>query len=448
MAIALKKSKASQDINGDGKLPPDTQLITAIDVGTTKVCAIVGRRGDAGGLEVLAHSTVPCDGLRKGNVFDVAVTGGAVRAAIQEVEEATGLRVESAFVGITGAHVSFENRRDKLQAVGDSGVITSQDLDRDSSGLSSEGLRPGRKLIHAIKMAYSLDGDTGIRNPLGMHSSEVEVETHVVTGGSAFINKLVQTVEEAGVRVESLVLEPLASGMAVLRRDEKERSAIVVDIGGGTTDVVGFRRGRICYTGVIPVGGFQFTNDIALTFNTTYRAAETAKLKYASTETPIRSANEKVSLPVVGRDIDMVVKRMDISRLTRERALELIRLVGLKVEEAQMEDPTTVPLVLTGGASNLPGLADLMHRKLPMQVRHGVPKGHGALPASLQDPAYATGVGILLWADREYQPTSRDLPSDSNGKSAAGQAGFWSALFRRARTFGPSLLFAGRKGRS
>jgi cell division protein FtsA len=405
--------------DGTSRTAMETGIFAAIDVGTTKVCTILGRRNGKRGIQVLGHSTVPCSGLRKGNVTDVAATEEAVRESISQVEHATGHRIESAFVGITGSHVSFENRRDRLEAVGESGVITAGDLSRAPESLASAASDPGRRLLHAVRMSYALDGEEGIRNPLGMHSRDIEVETHVVTGGVAFINRLVRAVEKAGITVASLVLEPLASGLAVLTPEEKERGALLVDMGGGTTDVVGFRQGRICFTGVIPVGGYQFTNDISLTFNTPYQAAEAAKLNYAGTELQASFADQEISLPVIGREAAVRVSRLDICQLTRERAQELARMIKLLLSDAQLGDPSGISFVLTGGASNLPGLPALIQRTLAIPVRHGVPNVRGAIPDELKDPAYATSVGILVWVATEYVPRRNAIETNGNRTTEA-----------------------------
>jgi len=409
----------------------NSEIITAIDVGTTKVCTIVGRKTSPKNVDVLAHNTVPCDGLRKGNVWDVALTEAGVRSSIAEAEDAIGQPIESAFVGVTGSHVDFENRKDRLDSVGKVGVITADDLQNLPQTLDSSFASPGRKVIHAIRTSYSLDGEDGIRNPMGMHSQKVEAETHLVTGASSFIDKLVQAVENANLEVESLVLEPLASGLAVLTAGEKERGAMLVDIGGGTSDLVGFKNGRICYSAVVPVGGYQFTNDIALTFNTPYEAAENAKLMYARAEVHPVEANQDLSLPVIGRDVELKLKRLDICQLARERAQELARLIKLKVDEAELGDPSDVRLVLTGGASNLPGLAPLMQRTIRIPVRLGSPNGADWVPDELRQPIFATGVGILLWAATEYAPEKTRVNSASNGATQAGSKGFMAELLGR-----------------
>ena len=400
--ISRVEGAASADLR---RAPAD--LMTAIDVGTTKVCAIVGRKRARGGIEVLAHSTVSSRGLRKGSVTDVQATAEAIREVVGNVESATGYKIDSAFVGVTGAHVTFENRRDKLQYSNDAGVITADSLTGEPDGLAGPGSQ-GRQMIQAVRVSYSIDGEEGIRNPIGMHSDNVEVQTHVVSGSSGLLDKLESAVERAQVDKAGMVMEPLASSMAVLTKEEKERGVVMVDIGGGTTDLVAFENGQICYTGVIPVGGYQFTNDIAMMFNTYYEAAEEAKLRYGSADLYSPRDNEEMSLPVKGREMDLKVKGSEVSQLTRQRAQELARLIGIKMDQANLEESTRSKIVLTGGASNLAGLAGLVQNTLSAEVRQGIPGGNGEMPAELMDSAYATGVGILLWASWDGGPA---LPS-------------------------------------
>ena len=428
-------------------MPADNGIVAAIDVGTTKVCTIVGRNGGTKGVNILAHSTVSCNGLIKGIVSDVPATEKAIRESIRQVEQASGLKIGSAFVGVTGAHVRFENRREKLGSVSKGGVIVADELDQRGDATAGSATEAGRRLIHAVRMSYSVDGQAGIRNPMGMHSSDVEADTHLVTASASFIDRLILAVENSGIKVESLVLEPLASGLAVLSPGEKELGSVIVDMGGGTTDVVGFRHGRICYTGVIPVGGYQFTNDIAVAFNTPYEVAEEAKLCHGSTDPIPPSEDEEVSLPVKGRDTELKVRRRDISQLTRERAQELAALIDLKLDGVQLGEPSEVRLVLTGGASNLPGLETLMQRALSMRVRRGIPDVRGTIPEELRDPAYATAVGVLLWALNEYVPTSNESNSAGGLGVEAGRKGLLARLASLPRRLMPVGHFATKKGR-
>ena len=421
--------------------------MAAIDVGTTKICTVVGRRLGKRGVEVLGHSTVPCSGLRKGNVSDIAATATAVRESVEQVESSTGHSVGSAYIGVTGSHVTFENSRHRLTSPGELGVITNDDLLETPESWNDQA-EPGRKVIHAIRMSYSLDGETGgIRNPVGMHSREVDVDTHVVTGGAAVIGRLLTAVGNADVEVDELVLEPLASGLAVLTEDEKEEGAVLVDIGGGTTDVVGFWKGRICYTAVIPVGGFQFTNDIAITYNTPYEAAEEVKIEYGSADLPTASTSgDEISLPVMGNDMGLKVQRLEICQLLRERAQELSRLIKLRLDDEAPQAEWARRIVLTGGTSNLPGLAALMQRNLAIPVRQGIPTIKGLVPDELKSPSYATSLGMLMWAAND-RPHTAAASQHSNGKSEAAPGGFMAGIARWAGKLTLFTSFAAKKGR-
>ena len=425
----------------------DASIIAAIDVGTTKVCTIIGRLTGSKGVEVLAHSVVPSEGLKKGNVQDASAAGSVVRESIRAAKQKAGVSVQSAYVGVAGAHISFENRQDVMEWAAKRGVITAHDLMQVPQTVSSNINEPGRRMIHAIPMAYSLDGEQGIRTPLGMHTRNLEVETHLVTGASSYLDKLVEAVENAGVQVKELVLEPLASSEAVLSLQEKERGVALVDIGGGTTDVVVFKNGSMCYTSVIPVGGYQFTNDICLTYNTPYKAAEAAKLEYAHTEPYVVRSLEKISLPVVGRTTETRVLRRDICQLVRERAQELVRLIKLYLREAGIEDVSNIPFVLTGGSAGLPGLDALIQRTLANRVRIGVPNGHRGVPNELRSPAHATSVGILFWALKQNRTNTMSGTDDGNHHGNNGRDRLVTWWLRRVKKLSPMEILSNRHGR-
>lgn len=422
----------------------DSKILTAIDVGTTKVCTIIAKKLDSGRFEVLGHSLVPCNGLSKGNVDDVIATQRAVSQSLQEAQQKAGIKVTSAHVGVTGSHVSFENRFDTMDWVGKHGVITEDDLSRVPETVATASKTFGRKVIHAIPVSYTLDGSPGIKNPMGMHTRHMEVETHLVSGSTTLLDRLIGAVEHSGVKVESLVLEPLASSEAVLTLEERIKGAAVIDIGGGTTDVMVFQGGSIAYSAVIPVGGFQFTNDICLTYNTPYEDAEEAKLNFAHTEPDTVGSLEEITLPVAGRSIGLKVPRRDLCQLMRERAMELMRLIMLKLKEADKLDVADFQLVLTGGASNLAGLEQMIKRTLTSNVRIGVPEAHTGIPKELQSPQFSTGVGILIWA-RSQQPTAEayyKVNGNGNGHSKAEHLEMKEPVaVGDGRTSGPSRFF-------
>ena len=386
----------------------NSQILTAIDVGTSKVCTIIAEAGGPRDIKVLGYGIVPSYGLKKGTVVDNESVQKAVHASIRKAEREANVKIEDAYVGVTGSHVSFENTWTTLTGTERHGVITANDLSSDLN-FGPEPAKPhtmdsNRQVIHAIPMEYSLDGQKGIRNPLGMHSQDIKVDTHFETGETTFIEKLISSVESLGVKIAGLVLEPLASSESVLTSMEREQGAVVVDIGTGTTDIATFKNNKMYFTSVIPVGGYQFTNDIASTYDTTFKTAEETKLKYANTEPHKVSREMQVCVPLVGGAKQLKIPQRDICQLTRERALELINLIRIKLQDAGLNKLSDTQIVLTGGASNLPGLSTLTRQYLSNRVRIGMPGNYTILPEELQNPAHSTGVGILLWVTNPNSP--------------------------------------------
>ncbi|MDA1227500.1 MAG: cell division protein FtsA [SAR202 cluster bacterium Casp-Chloro-G4] len=378
-----------------------SRIITAIDVGTTKIFTLVASVDNAGNFEALGHGVVPCKGLSKGNIEDIVEAQRAIRESVEEAQKQSGIKINSAFVGITGTHISFENRRDVLDWVGSHGVITDQDISRVPETVANASQQIGRKVLHALPISYSLDGEEGIKDPMGMHSNRLEVETHVVTGSSMAVDRLVRAVESAGVKVDGVVLDSIASSESVLTPVERARGAAVIDIGGGTTDIIVYKGGTISYSAVIPVGGYQFTNDICMTYNTSFEAAEEAKITQCSTEPDTVRPHEEITLPVLGRVAGLRVPRRDVCQLTRERAQELMRLIMITLKNADVTDFENFRLVLTGGGSNMDGLEDMIKRTLTGNVRTAAPNGFMEIPLGLQQPSYSTGFGVLLWGARQ-----------------------------------------------
>ena len=266
-----------------GSTKTDSELIAAIDVGSTKVCTILARKSRGGFPEIVSYSVVPSSGVTKGNVVDANATSQAIRRTMNEIRSDVGMDVKSAYVGITGSHIAYENRVDHFPDIGRQGVVTLDEFAKIPS-MVSEGLQiPGRAIIHSLPIHYGVDGHNGIKNPVGMHVTGLEVTTHLITADSYIADKLREAVTLSGIELKSMVLEPFASSESILTQTEKDIGSAVVDIGGGTTDIVLFRNGSVVYTAVIPVGGFQFTNDICLTYNVDFADAEEAKLRYGHT---------------------------------------------------------------------------------------------------------------------------------------------------------------------
>ena len=266
-----------------GSAKTESELIAAIDVGSTKVCTILARKSRGGFPEIVSYSVVPSSGVTKGNVVDANATSQAIRRTMNEIRSDVGMDVKSAYVGITGSHIAYENRVDHFPDIGRQGVVTLDEFAKIPS-MVSEGLQiPGRAIIHSLPIHYGVDGHNGIKNPVGMHVTGLEVTTHLITADSYIADKLREAVTLSGIELKSMVLEPFASSESILTQTEKDIGSAVVDIGGGTTDIVLFRNGSVVFTAAIPVGGFQFTNDICLTYNMEFPDAEEAKLRYGHT---------------------------------------------------------------------------------------------------------------------------------------------------------------------
>ena len=395
-------------------MQPIDNIITAIDVGTTKVCTIVAQKVNGQKPEIIAYSNVPCSGLKKGNVEDLGLTSKAIKESLYEVKNKTNLPIRSAYVGITGAHVAFDNKVDYFDDIGSDGVITATEVGKIPELVAHGSDSYGRRVIHAVPMTYRVDGQNGLNNPIGMHATGVQVKSHVVTAGSSFVKDLESAVADSGLQVKGMVLEPLASSEAVLTNRERDRGSAIIDIGGGTTDIVAFTKGTISYTSVIPVGGYQFTNDIRLTYNTTYQEAENAKLKYGSTEPSTVDMSEEISLGVTGTDTYAAVHRRDLCQLMRERTMELIRLIDIKLQESGVRQNPNAEIVMTGGASTLPGLFEMAQQYIPnCSMRMGTPAHLVGMPKELTGPAFSTGIGIVLYGYQQELATERELSTRS-----------------------------------
>lgn len=376
----------------------NSNIVVAIDVGTSKVCAILARTKNGRQPSIIAHSVIPSNGLHKGNVTDLQATQAVINESVSTLAKKTGEDITEAYVGITGTHIGFQNRIDTLTWAAERGVITPEDIRRVPGAIADACAESGRKVLHALTRNYTLDGQRGIRNPLGMHTNQLKVETHVITASSSSVEKLTNAVEKSGISIRALVLEPMASAWAVLTEDEKETGVALIDIGAGTTDIIIYKQGTALYSTALPVGGFQFTNDIHQYYDTTFDAAEAAKLKYGTTDPTSIKPTADISLPLAGRVNCHTVALRELSQLLRERAQELVRLIRIKLRDAGYTETTAVRIVLTGGSANLPGLEDMIRRTLTRHVRIGVPQSTYEIPEELRSPMFATSVGILSWA--------------------------------------------------
>ena len=369
---------------------------TAIDVGTTKVCTIIAKIGPEGELKVLGTGIVPSQGIQKGRVERIAETQEAVRASLEEAQRYLGRGVSWTYLGVTGNHISCLNTTGTRSGSGENGAISSQDVQQLIQS-SYPNVADGKEVLHVIPMSYVVDGLTGVRNPVGLHAGEVQVESHVVLGDAPILKNLVKAVEGCKLSVRSLVLQPLAAAEAVLTEDEREIGAVLVDIGGGTTDVIIFKTGSPWYTAIIPVGGNQLTTDLSVALGIPSYIAEELKIKWGHAMPDAVAPDEEVQLPSFQGQPRRTLRRRSMCIPLHERLTETLKLVLLRVRQAGLRQLPPSGLVITGGTAEIPGLQELVESATGAPVRIAYPRGILGLPAELRKPAFSTSVGILLW---------------------------------------------------
>jgi len=379
--------------------------LTSIDVGTTKVCTTIADIDNGGGIRVTGVGVTPSKGLHKGLVVNINDAKESIRESVKKAEQASNYKVESAYIGVTGRHVSSLNNRGVVAVTRNDRLVRPDDLRRVLACAQSVKVPKDRRLLHVIPRGYAVDGQVGVKNPVGMHGFRLDVETHIITAAVTSIQNLVKCIRSIGIDVDDLVLEPLASSEAVLTEDEKQVGVILADIGGGTTDIAVFRDGSIWHTSILPVAGYQITRDVAIGLGLPFDVAEEMKKKYGSVMPVYESKVETTNtMSTNGHGVSY----QDLCDIIRARVEEIIRLILLELPRSEYEELVPAGLVLTGGSSNLPGIEALGRDILRLPVRVGTPTKMHGITDVLRDPAYATSVGLLLWgAKHEGKQTWR-----------------------------------------
>ncbi|MDI6814812.1 MAG: cell division protein FtsA [Dehalococcoidales bacterium] len=367
--------------------------LTSIDVGTTKICTIIADIDDGGGLRVIGVGVTPSQGLHKGLVVNINEARESIRDSVKKAEQASDYKVESAYVGVTGRHISSLNNRGVVAITRNDRLVRPDDLRRVLQSARSVKVASDRKLLHVIPRGYAIDGQVGVKNPVGMHGFRLDVEAHIITAAVTSVQNLIKCIHGIGIEIDDLILEPLASSEAVLTEDEKQIGVILADIGGGTTDIAVFRDGSIWHTSILPVAGYQITRDVAIGLGLPLYVAEEMKKKYGSVMPVYES---KIETPTISEN-GHGVSYQDLCDIIRARVEEIIRLIPLELPRAEYEILTPAGLVLTGGSANLSGIEALGRDILRLPVRVGIPTNMYGITDILHDPAYATGVGLLLW---------------------------------------------------
>jgi cell division protein FtsA len=378
-------------------------IITAIDVGTTKVCTIMSNLDNSGNIRVIGVGITPSTGLHKGLVVNIKEAGESIRTSVRKAELSSGFKVESAYIGVTGRHVTSMNNRGAVAINHNDRLVRSDDLKRVLKNAQSIKVPEEKKLLHVIPRSYAIDGHTGLKNPVGMHGLRLDVETHIITAAMTSIQNMVKCVRGIGIDVDDLVLEPLASSEAVLTEEEKQNGAILADIGGGTTDVAIFRDGSIWHTAILPVAGYQLTRDVAIGLGMPFDIAEEMKKRYGSVM-PVYDGKRDTPEDILQDGHGFSYQ--DLCDIIRARIEEIVRLIMLELPRTEYEQLVPAGLVFTGGSSNLSGIDALARDMIKLPVRVGSPVNMAHLPDNLRDPAYATAVGLVLWAAKnEVKPT-------------------------------------------
>ncbi len=368
--------------------------LTSIDVGTTKICTTIADMNEGGSLRITGVGVAPSSGLHKGLVVSINEAKESIRESVRKAEQAAGFRIESAFIGVTGRHVTSLNNRGVVAITRNDRMVRPDDLKRVLQCARSIKVPSDRKLLHIIPRGYAVDGQTGVANPVGMHGFRLDVETHIITAAVTSVQNLAKCIRGVGIDIEDLILEPLASSEAVLTEDEKQVGTILADIGGGTTDIAIFKDGSIWHTAILPVAGYQLTRDVAIGLGLPFDVAEEMKKRYGSVMPVYES---KLETPSTISEDGHGVSYQDLCDILRARVEEVIRLILLEIPRSEYETLVPGGLVLTGGTANLSGIEALGRDILRLPVRVGVPTNIYGIVETLHDPAYATSVGLLLW---------------------------------------------------
>ncbi|HJX36511.1 MAG TPA: cell division protein FtsA, partial [Dehalococcoidales bacterium] len=379
------------------------RTISAIDVGTTKVCTLIAEVGDNGQMRIAGVGNVPSKGMHKGMVVNINEAKETIRDSVKKAEQSSGYKVESAYIGVTGRSVTGQNNKGVVAVTRNDRLVRPDDLRRVLQNAQSMKMGADQKILHMIPRHYGLDGQDGVQNPIGMHGFKLDAETHVITTGVASVQNLVKCIRGVGVDVEDLVFEALARSEACLTEDDKMAGTILADIGGGTTDISVFKDGSIWHTAVVPVAGYQMTRDIAIGLGLPFDVAEEMKKKYGTALPVYEGKAENDSIAQNGHNISY----QGLCDIIRARMEEILRLIILELPSGEQNALVPGGLVLTGGSSNLAGIDALGRDVLKMPVRVGAPLNIYGISDQLNDPAYATAVGLLVWGMKpksNYKP--------------------------------------------
>jgi cell division protein FtsA len=368
--------------------------IAAIDIGTTKVCTIMGVLDSTSGLRVLGVGIAASHGIEKALVADATRAKDSIRESVRKAEVMAGYKLDSAYIGVTGRHITSMNSKGTIAITRQDMMVKAEDLKRSLDVALNIKIPPEQKILHVIPRSYRLDGHE-VKNPVGMNGAELETEVHVIMASTSSVQNLIKVIKSLGISIEDLVLEPLASAEAVLAEEEKLAGVLLADIGGGTTDIAIIKDGSIYHTSVLPAAGHQITTDIVAGLGLTYELAEEMKKKYGTLLLSGDASDDEKKIGENGHSISFRA----LCEIMQARVEEIIRLIVMDVPAENARNLIPAGIVLTGGCTNIPGIAELAEKLTKMPVRIGNPIAlNGVSIEALNNPAYATSVGLILWS--------------------------------------------------
>jgi cell division protein FtsA len=396
---------------------PEERYIVALDIGTSKVCVLVGEVNDRGQLEIIGKGTSPMKGTRRGNIINLDQAIEAVKKAVDEAEVMAGLQVESVYVGIAGDHIRSVNSRGVVSVNGKHKEIGREDIDRVIEASKSINVPGELELLHVIPREFVVDGQDGIHDPIGMTAARLEANVHIVTGARTHNQNVLTCVNKAGIAVQELVLEQLAAGEAVLTSDEREMGVLLMDIGAGTTDYAVFLEGNVVHTNVLPVGAGHFTSDISVVLRTPMEDAERIKKRYGCALGSLIREDDPIEVPTVGGRAPKILSKHELANILEPRAAEIAKLVYRDLEKVGLEKEIRSGVVMVGGGAEMAGMVEMVEQVFDQQARRGVPRGLGGLSDTVNGPEWAAAAGLLLWGFR-HQAKVRKRPVKGLAKVA------------------------------
>jgi cell division protein FtsA len=381
-------------------------VLVGIDVGTSKVCALIGEVARDGSLTIVGKGVAPASGLKKAVVVNIDQTVRSIAGAVDHSERLSGYQIDRAFVGVGGQNVESQNSRGAVAVTGHMREVTREDIDRALEVARAVSIPSNREVLHVLPRGFIVDGQEGVKDPLGMSAVRLEIETHIVTAAATAVRNLAKCVQAANVKIDELVANSLASAETVLSDTERELGVAVADIGAGTIDLALFLDGSPFKTAVLPVGGNNVTNDVAIGLKTSLQVAEELKIQHGTCDLSTVVGDESISVSMLGEAAGRTVSRLDVCRIIEARMRETFEMLGAEIRAAG-EGVLPAGLVLTGGASQLAGAAALGREVLNMPVRVAGPSDVGGLTDNIMNPAYSTAIGLLYWGAKGLEADDR-----------------------------------------